>query len=58
MLIQHVIARLQRKMAEAKRLAVAPDAFDHGVPGAGKHPRKMTAAALGVDPDRGGGDQE
>jgi TolA-binding protein len=55
MLIQHEIARLQRKMAEAKRLAVAPDAFDHGVPG--KHSRKV--AAVAVDPDRGQtGDEE
>jgi TolA-binding protein len=56
MLIQHEIARIQRKMAEAKRLAVAPDAFDHGVPGRRSH---KVDAAVAVDPDKGqAGDEE
>ena len=58
-LIQHEIARLQRKMAEAKRLAVAPDAFDHAVPGAAEKHHHKAAAQAAVDPDRGqGGDEE
>jgi tetratricopeptide (TPR) repeat protein len=53
LLIQHEIARLQRKMAEARRLAVAPDAFDHALPKAPAAKRGRRATARG-----GGGDSE
>lgn len=53
LLIQHEIARLQRKMAEARRLAVAPDAFDRTLPKTLAGRRRGTAAARS-----GGGDSE
>ncbi|HUB08982.1 MAG TPA: tetratricopeptide repeat protein [Myxococcales bacterium] len=48
LLIQKELARLQRKMADARRLREQPDAFDHA-PG---HVRKV-AAAVGGDATRG-----
>jgi hypothetical protein len=44
LLIQHEIAKLQRKMAETKRLATEPDAFDRGA-SAGKRSRKAAKGA-------------
>ena len=49
LLIQKEIARVQRRMAEARRLTESPDAFDHG---AAAHARRV-AAALGSDATRG-----